>query len=184
MLIPEVLLRREQLKLDLESIFSLTKTFKCSLEAAAWKLLNMRDWKGALLLWRIDRSAGSLTARIVAMPRTLSLILPFNHGMVISESDINWPAVVDGSRRIVVLQTRDREVGYSAQRRRLGKNSVATLIRLSKSNESQFLPDKQLNRQNELFLDSKQVKVEPSKRIVDGPVDAVRHTVSAPSRRH
>ena len=150
LLIPSALLRREQLKLDLGSIFFLASKFKCSLEAAAWKLLNMRDWKGALLLWRIERSTGSSIARIIAMPRTLTITLPFSKGMIVPESGVNWQSIIGNDHSTVVLQTFAREE-YVAQRKQLGKNSVATLIRLNKAAESGLTSDETPNKQPDLF---------------------------------
>jgi hypothetical protein len=150
LLIPNVLLRRERLHLDLGCIFFLASKFKCSLEAAAWKLLNMRDWKGALLLWRIEKSTGPSLARIVAMPRTLTIKLPFHKGMTLPEADVNWPSIVGNDRATVVLKTFDQEE-YAAQRKQLGKNSVATLIRLSKVSDFPLRSDETQSKQPDLF---------------------------------
>jgi IrrE N-terminal-like domain len=134
LLIPDALVQRYKLVFDIDSILLLTGKFSCSLEAAAWKLLNTADRKGALLLWNIQRAGSNVTARIAAMARTLTVDLPFRRGMVISKPDPDWLAVVTSDSDEIELRGGGDGILYSAQRQPLGKSTVATLVRLSKLN--------------------------------------------------
>jgi hypothetical protein len=84
------------------------------------------------------------------MPRTLTITLPFSKGMIVPESDVNWQSIIGNDRSTVVLQTFAREE-YVAQRKQLGKNSVATLIRLSKAAELGLSPNETPSKQPDLF---------------------------------
>ncbi len=132
LLIPDKLLRRSSLQVDIDTILSIAKTFRCSIEAAAWKLLNMRDFKGALLLWKVQRLDGVLTARVTAKPRTLSVTLPFSRGTTLTESDPNWPAIAFDGEPLIEIQPEHSQAKYLAERRRLRGSTIATLITLSK----------------------------------------------------
>jgi len=132
LLIPDTLLRRRNFAMDIESILQAAREFRCSMEAAAWKLLNSADHKGALLIWNIQRISPKVIVRLVAMPRTLTLQLPFARGATISDSDPNWASVAVGRSEHVELRSYSG-VSYSGERKQLGKNTIVILLRLSKT---------------------------------------------------
>jgi hypothetical protein len=132
LLIPDTLFRRRKFSLDIESILRIAREFRCSLEAAAWKLLNSADYKGALLIWNIRRIPPRVVARLVSMPRTLTVQLPFARGATISDSDPNWSSIATSRSKNIELRSFGG-VYYSAERKQLGKSTIAILIRLSKT---------------------------------------------------
>jgi hypothetical protein len=131
LLVPDQLLRRTRLQLDIHTILSIANEFRCSIEAASWKLLNTLDFKGALILWKMHKVEGVLIASAVATPRTVTVSLPFVRGMVVREGDPNWRAIVDGGEVVELQANNDPSIRYSAERRRLRGGIIATLIRLA-----------------------------------------------------
>ena len=58
----------------------LATRFQCSLEAAAWRVLNIGHATGALLIWR-EQDDGRL--ELSASPRTFGFDVPFENGVVL-----------------------------------------------------------------------------------------------------
>ncbi len=66
--------------LDVAGFRRLATRFQCSLEATGWRVLNLGQITGALLVWR-QQGDGSL--ELSAAPRTFGFDLPFESGHVL-----------------------------------------------------------------------------------------------------
>jgi hypothetical protein len=82
------------------------------------------------------------------MPRTLTVRLPFARGATISDSDPNWSSVATSDSGEVELWASNRTISYPAQRKQLGKSTIAMLIRLSRTGAN---PKAAPERQSTLF---------------------------------
>ena len=67
-------------EMDVETFRRLATRFQCSLEATAWRVLNMGQVTGALLIWR-PQEGGKL--ELSASPRTFGFEAPFENGAVL-----------------------------------------------------------------------------------------------------
>lgn len=155
LLIPESLLRRIQWKMNIDSLCSLAETFRCSLEAIAWKVLNMPTWRGALLLWKITKHGVDLSAHLTAIPRTLDLQLPFYRSMVIRPTDHNWASVAAQSSHTVMLRDPGNKSHFWAERSQLGRATVALFIKLPQSHTIKGTERPSQIQQGSLFTDQK-----------------------------
>ena len=66
--------------LDVAVFRQLATRFQCSLEATAWRVLNMGQAWGALLIWR-EQDGGGL--ELSASPHTFGFEIPFKNGTVL-----------------------------------------------------------------------------------------------------
>ena len=66
--------------MDVAALRRLATRFQCSLEATAWRVLNVGQAAGALLIWRLQDD-GSL--ELSASPRTFGFDAPFENGAVL-----------------------------------------------------------------------------------------------------
>ncbi len=67
-------------EMDVAAFRRLATRFQCSLEATAWRILNVGQATGALLIWR-TRDDGKL--ELSASPRTFGFGAPFENGAVL-----------------------------------------------------------------------------------------------------
>ncbi len=151
LLVPDTILRRSSVQLDIRSVLALARKFSCSLEAAAWKLLNLPGFRGALLLWKIEKSERKVQARIFALARTLGIELPFARGMIITDSDPNWSAIALDNSDEIELSIHSPQISYLADRQLLGRNSVAVLIKFSNSKSDPASRTRHAKGQSVLF---------------------------------
>lgn len=84
LLLPMRFLREvESNKIDVPAIRKVASRFQCSLEAAAWRLLNMGAIEGALLIWRVGTDG---RIEVAAAPRTYGFRAPFRIGDTLDRS--------------------------------------------------------------------------------------------------
>ena len=80
LLIPARFLADTTADLDVAAFRRLATRFQCSLEATAWRVLNLGQATGTLLIWR-HRDDGGL--ELSASPRTFGFDAPFDNGHVL-----------------------------------------------------------------------------------------------------
>ncbi len=80
LLIPERFITDRAAGMDVGTLRRLATRFQCSLEATAWRVLNMGQVAGALLIWR-PLEDGKL--ELSASPRTFGFATPFENGAVL-----------------------------------------------------------------------------------------------------
>ena len=104
--------------LDVSVFRGLATRFQCSLEATGWRILNMGQGTGALLIWR-HRDDGSL--ELSASPHTFGFDAPFENG-----------DVLDGAMPFVrkLMQRNEGLVTYDAPRN--GTTYQGDYVRLNK----------------------------------------------------
>lgn len=68
--------------MDVSGLRRLATRFQCSLEATGWRVLNLGQITGALLVWR-QQDDGSL--ELSAAPRTFGFDLPFENGQILDD---------------------------------------------------------------------------------------------------
>ncbi len=67
-------------EMDVAAFRRLATRFQCSLEATAWRILNVGKVTGALLIWRVGDGGGM---ELSASPRTFGFDTPFENGAVL-----------------------------------------------------------------------------------------------------
>ncbi len=91
-LVPSRFLRKlfSTAEITVRSFVEVSKSFRCSLEVAGWRLLNMGFIEGALLIWRMRLEAGGEVLELAAVPHTWGWQVPVKTGMVLRPGEPLW----------------------------------------------------------------------------------------------
>lgn len=94
MLVPTRFLKKflEPARITIRSFVDVARDFKCSLDVAGWRLLNLGPVEGALLIWRTKLEAGVELFELASIPHTWSWELPIAPGLVASPGTSLWKA--------------------------------------------------------------------------------------------
>ena len=103
---------------DVAAFRRLATRFQCSLEATAWRLLNMGQVTGALLIWRVQ-DGGKL--ELSASPRTFGFDAPFENGAVLDGAMPFVRQLMGRSEGAVTYGAASGGRGYSGDYVRLNK---------------------------------------------------------------
>jgi len=117
-------------EVTVESILEVTRLFECSLEAAAWRLLNSGLIEGALLIWRLKTIPGQQpqVLELTSIPQTWGFQMPVSRGMELHPGDPLWQALMSDESRLVELKGFHSGQSYQGECFRLNK-IVLVLIR-------------------------------------------------------
>ena len=80
---------------SIQSLLRVSRLFRCSLEAAGWKILNSGLASGALLMWKIADDAGGEFLELVAVPHTWGSQRVVNQGLRVYPEDWLWETVMN-----------------------------------------------------------------------------------------
>ena len=109
-------------EITVESFLEVTRLFECSLEAAAWKLLNSGLIEGALLIWRIKTIRGQQQGlELTSIPQTWGFQSPISRGMELHPGDSLWQALMSDESRLVELRDSHSGQSYQGECYRLNK---------------------------------------------------------------
>ncbi len=118
-------------EVTVESFLEVSKSFECSLEAAAWRLLNSGLIRGALLIWTIKIQEGQQVLELTSVPQTWGLSKPIKRGVVLHPGNSLWQVLMSGES---LVELKDLHPGQSYQGEiiRLNK-TLLILVRIGSS---------------------------------------------------
>jgi len=121
-------------EVTVESFLEVTRLFECSLEAAAWRLLNSGLIEGALLIWRLKTIRGQKqrVLELTSLPQTWGFQSPISRGMELHPGDSLWQALMSDESRLVEFKGFHSGQSYQGECFRLNK-IVLVLIRTGAS---------------------------------------------------
>jgi len=95
MLVPTRFLKKflEPANITIRSFVDVSQNFKCSLDVAGWRLLNLGLIQGALLIWRTKLEAGVEVFELASIPHTWGWELPITPGVVALPGGSLWKAL-------------------------------------------------------------------------------------------
>ena len=82
----------------IESLLKVPGLFRCSLEAAGWKIFNSGLVSGALLIWKIESSGAGGFLELVAVPHTWGSQRVLDQGLRVYPGDWLWEAVMTAEK--------------------------------------------------------------------------------------
>ncbi|MGH7845995.1 MAG: ImmA/IrrE family metallo-endopeptidase [Candidatus Binatia bacterium] len=98
LLIPERFLTRVLAAdpvVSIQSLLRVSRLFRCSLEAAGWKILNSGLVSGALLMWKIADEAEGEFLELVAVPHTWGSQRVVDQGLRVYPENWLWDTVMN-----------------------------------------------------------------------------------------
>ncbi len=104
--------------LDVSAFRRLATRFQCSLEATGWRILNIGQGTGALLIWR-HQDDGSL--ELSASPRTFGFDAPFDDGDVLDGAMPFVRKLMQRNEGLVTYDDPRRGTAYQGDYLRLNK---------------------------------------------------------------
>ena len=84
--------------ITIESLLKVPGLFRCSLEAAGWKILNSGLVSGALMIWKIESSGAGGFLELIAVPHTWGSQRMLDHGLRVHPGDWLWEAVMTAEK--------------------------------------------------------------------------------------
>ncbi|MGI0016960.1 MAG: ImmA/IrrE family metallo-endopeptidase, partial [Nitrososphaera sp.] len=147
LLMPDYLIRKilpHSSDINIEGLVGIAEVFKCSLEAAAFKVLNSSRTRGVLLIWGVGKALGRTYLHLVARPKTRDLDIPFPRGFKVFPGTPNWDQLVNDGAHMVTLEISEMGLSYLAERARPTANRILTLIKIPQMRKGGEVPSKRL----------------------------------------
>jgi hypothetical protein len=105
----------------IRSFLKVPRLFRCSMEAAGWKIFNSGFVSGALLMWRIEGAAGGGFLELVAIPHTWGAERVGDQGLRVFPGDWLWQEVMTSEQGPIRFPSRHPNMCYHGEFIRLRK---------------------------------------------------------------
>ena len=107
--------------ITIESLLKVPGLFRCSLEAAGWKILNSGLVSGALMIWKIESSGAGDFLELSAVPHTWGSQRVLDHGLRVHPGDWLWEAVMTAEKGTLHFPSMLKGMYYQGEFVRLRK---------------------------------------------------------------
>jgi hypothetical protein len=105
----------------IRSFLRVPRLFRCSMEAAGWKIFNGGFVSGALLMWKIEGTAGGGFLELVAIPHTWGAEPVADQGLRVFPGDWLWQEVMTSEQGPIRFPSRHPNMCYHGEFIRLQK---------------------------------------------------------------
>ncbi len=105
----------------IQALLKVPGLFRCSLEAAGWKVFNSGLVSGALLIWKIESSGAGDFLELIAVPHTWGSQRVVDQGLRVYPGDWLWAAVMNGEKGTLRFPSMLRGMCYEGEFVRLRK---------------------------------------------------------------
>ncbi|HWP60448.1 MAG TPA: ImmA/IrrE family metallo-endopeptidase [Candidatus Acidoferrales bacterium] len=105
----------------LQSLLKVTRLFRCSLEAAGWKILNSGLISGALLIWKIAAEQAGEFLELVAVPHTWGAERVMDQSLRVYPGDWLWQTVMAAANGPICFPSLVQGMCYEGEFIRLRK---------------------------------------------------------------
>jgi IrrE N-terminal-like domain len=107
--------------ITIESLLKVPGLFRCSLEAAGWKILNSGLVSGALMIWKIESSGAGDFLELIGVPHTWGSQRVLDHGLRVHPGDWLWEAVMTAGKGTLRFPSMLKGMYYQGEFVRLRK---------------------------------------------------------------